>query len=172
MSTAVHVSLDEYMNTDYEPDCDYVDGVLEERNVGKNRHSRTQGLLTVWLGSRESEHRHKVMVEQRVRVSRSRVRIPDICLVDRQDTDEVTVKSPALCVEILSPDDRWNRIQDRLTDFLNFGVPTIWIIDPYTNEAWIATPNAPVTPVADGKLRCTDLGLEVALNEILPEEAV
>ncbi len=90
MSTAVHISLDEYLNTDYEPDCDYVDGVLEERNVGKNRHSRTQGLLTIWLGSREKEHGHKVLVEQRVQVSRSRMRIPDICLVDQL---EITTKS-------------------------------------------------------------------------------
>jgi hypothetical protein len=90
MSTAVHISLEEYLNTDYEPDCDYVDGAIEERNVGKNRHSRTQGLLTIWLGSREKEHGYKVMVEQRVKVSRSRVRIPDICLVDVQ---EVSLRS-------------------------------------------------------------------------------
>jgi Uma2 family endonuclease len=170
MSTAIHISLEEYLNTDYEPDCDYVDGVIEERNVGKNRHSRTQGLLTIWLGSREKEHGHKVLVEQRVRVSRSRVRIPDICLVDAHDIDEVTQQPPALCVEILSPDDRWNRIQDRLTDFLSFSVPTIWIVDPYTKEAWIATPDAPVTRVTDGKLRCAGLKLEVELNEIWPED--
>jgi hypothetical protein len=49
-------------------------------------------------------------------------------------------------------------------------VPTIWIINPYTKEAWIATPEAPVTPVKDGKLRCAGLGLEAELSEILPEE--
>jgi Uma2 family endonuclease len=170
MSTAVHISLEQYLNTDYEPDCEYVDGTIEERNVGKNRHSRTQGLLTIWLGSREKEHGYKVMVEQRVKISGSRVRIPDICLVDARDTDEVIQTPPALCVEILSPDDRWDRIQERLTDFLSFGVPTIWIINPYTKQAWIATPHGPVTPVQDGKLRCAALKLETELNEILPAE--
>jgi Uma2 family endonuclease len=170
MSTAVHISLEQYLSTDYEPDCDYVDGSLEERHVGKNRHSRTQGLLTMWLGSRENEHGYKVMVEQRVKVSRSRVRIPDICLVGAHDTDEVIQNPPALCVEILSPDDRWDRIQERLTDFLDFGVPTIWIINPYTREAWIATPDAPVAPVKDGKLRCPALKLQAELNEVLPPE--
>ena len=170
MSTAVHVSLEEYLNTSYEPDCDYVDGILEERNVGQYRHSRTQTRLAIWLGSRENKHGRKVMVEQRVRVGRTRIRIPDICLIDRDDHDEVTQKPPALCIEILSPDDRWNRIQDRLTDFLEFGVPTIWIVDPYDKQAWIATPHSPVTPVEDGKLRCTQLNLEVSLHEVLPEE--
>jgi Uma2 family endonuclease len=170
MSTAIHISLEEYLNTEYEPDCDYVDGCLEERNVGKNRHSRTQTLLSSWLFTREQEHGHKVLLEQRVRVSRSRVRIPDICLVDAKDNDEVVQNPPALCVEILSPDDRWDRIQERLTDFLDFGVPTIWIINPYTREAWIATPDAPVAPVKDGKLRCPALKLEAELNEVLPAE--
>jgi Uma2 family endonuclease len=110
------------------------------------------------------------MVEQRVKISRSRVRIPDICLVDPRDTDEVIQTPPALCVEILSPDDRWDRIQEKLTDFLSFGVPTIWIINPYTKEAWITTPQGPVTAVKDGKLRCADLKLEAELNEILPAE--
>jgi hypothetical protein len=27
------VSVEEYLHTDYEPDCDFVDGVLVERNV-------------------------------------------------------------------------------------------------------------------------------------------
>jgi Uma2 family endonuclease len=170
MSTAVRISLEEYLNTDYEPDCDYVDGSLEERNVGKKTHSKVQMRLSAWLYSRTGEHKQDVLLEQRVQVSPSRVRIPDICLVDQRASGEIIQQPPALCVEILSPDDRWYRVQDRLTDFLNFGVPTIWIIDPYAKEAWIATRDAPVTSVADGKLRCAALKLEVELSEIWPEK--
>ncbi len=38
MATA-HLSLEEYLRTDYEPDCDYLDGQLEERNAGELDHS-------------------------------------------------------------------------------------------------------------------------------------
>ena len=31
MGTATQISLDTYLTTSYEPDVDYVDGVLEER---------------------------------------------------------------------------------------------------------------------------------------------
>ncbi len=31
--------IDEYLNTSYEPDCDYVDGFIEDRNVGRNSAS-------------------------------------------------------------------------------------------------------------------------------------
>lgn len=170
MSTAVHISIEEYLNTDYEPDCDYVDGILEERNVGKKTHSKVQMRLSAWLYSRVGHHKQDVLLEQRIQVSPSRVRIPDICLVDPRAIGEVVQEAPVLCVEILSPDDRWYRVQDRLSDFLTFGVPTIWIVDPYTKEAWIATPDAPVASVTDGKLRCSGLKLELELSEIWPEE--
>ena len=43
MATATLVSLEEYLKTSYEPDCDYVDGVLEERNLGEWNHGDLQG---------------------------------------------------------------------------------------------------------------------------------
>jgi len=168
MSTAVHVPLAEYMDTAYEPDCEYVDGVLEERHVGKNKHSRTQTLLIAWLAAREKLHGRKAMTEQRVQLAASRVRIPDVCLIDPDDDDEVTQKPPDLWIEILSPEDRWSRLQSRLDEVLRFGAPTVWIIDPYAREAWTATPSAGVRPVEDGILRCALLNLQLRLHEILP----
>jgi Uma2 family endonuclease len=170
MSATVHVSLAEYMSTEYEPDCDYVDGRIEERNGGKQRHSRTQGLLFGWLLAREAQHGRRALVEQRVRLSPSMVRIPDICLIDPADDNEVTQTPPALCIEILSPEDRWSRVQARLADFLNFGVPMVWVVDPYSKQAWIATATKAATLVTDGKLRCAELNLEVELREILPAD--
>ncbi len=169
MATTVHVPLEEYLNTDYEPDCDYVDGAIEERNVGKKRHSRTQTRLAILLSSNEQKHGHEVLVEQRVKISASRVRVPDICLVNRSD-DKVTQEPPALCVEILSPEDRWSRVQHRVADYIAFGVAMVWIIDPYSREAWTATPKSPAARlVDDGTLRCAELNLDVALSDIVPE---
>ena len=54
--------------------------------------------------------------------------------------------------------------------YLAFGVPTVWVIDPYSNEAWVLTPDAPLTKIEDGVLRCANPALEVKLSEILPEE--
>ncbi len=170
MSTAVQISLSEYLSNTYEPDFDYVDGVLEERNVGLRRHSRTQTLLAVWLFGREKKHGFRVLTEQRVRVSPTRVRIPDICLVTPENKDELTQRPPMLWIEIVSPDDRWTRIQTRLADCTTFGVPMIWIVDPYTKQAWTITGATGAVAVTDGVLRHPELGLEVPLQEILPED--
>jgi Uma2 family endonuclease len=170
MSAAVQISLGEYLSTTYEPDCDYVDGVLEDRNVGLRRHSRTQTLLVGWLLGREKTHGFKVLTEQRVKVSPTRVRIPDVCLVAPDNNDELTQRPPLLWIEVVSPDDRWSRIQTRLADCTAFGVPMIWIVDPYTKQAWTITGAKGAVPVTDGMLRYPELGLEVPLQEILPED--
>jgi Uma2 family endonuclease len=170
MSTAVQISLGEYLSNTYEPDCDYVDGVLEERNVGLRRHSRTQTLLAGWLLRREKHHGFRVLTEQRVKVSPTRVRIPDVCLVSASNNDELTQQPPLLWIEVVSPDDRWSRIQTRLADCTTFGVPMIWIVDPYIKQAWTITGAAGAAPVTDGILRYPELGLEVPLEDILPED--
>lgn len=43
-TAAVPISIDEYFNTEYEPDCEYIAGKLEDRNVGKRKHGLTQFL--------------------------------------------------------------------------------------------------------------------------------
>jgi len=49
MGAAAAVSLEEYLCTSYDPDCDYADGELEDRNVGEKGHSKAQGNLYLYL---------------------------------------------------------------------------------------------------------------------------
>jgi hypothetical protein len=37
MSTRTLISVEEYLRSSYEPDCDFVDGEIEERNVACSR---------------------------------------------------------------------------------------------------------------------------------------
>jgi hypothetical protein len=47
MTPTAIVSVEEYLNTDYSPDCDYVNGVLEDRNVGLKTHGRAQAAIFI-----------------------------------------------------------------------------------------------------------------------------
>ena len=73
---------------------------------------------------------------------------------------------PALCVEILSPEDRLSRVAKVVADYLAFGVPMIWIIDPYDRAAFVVTQQNPAMQPVE-TLRWNDVVLE--LGEILPE---
>ena len=111
----------------------------------REEHARLQALLTIWFGAQEKSWSVKVVTEQRLQVSPTRVRIPDVMLVSRGLQPEVTVDPPVLVVEILSPDDTYTETQSRSADYLHMGVPCVWIIDPTSRtgrqcigDAWTA----------------------------------
>jgi Uma2 family endonuclease len=165
-TTALPITLDEYMNTSYSPDCEYIDGVVVERNVGRGKHAYTQLKLGIKLTEQTEPKKLIVVVEQRVRISTTRVRIPDVCVVE--ELEEVVTKAPLLCVEVLSPDDRWNRVIASVSDYQAMGVPCVWVIDPYQAKAWTFESENPPVEVKDGRLTAQSLQVEVQLVDVLP----
>jgi Uma2 family endonuclease len=141
MATTTQIALSEYLQTSYRPDREYVDGELQERNVGKTDHARVQALLVMWFGAHEKEWEIVVTTEQRVRVSAGRVRIPDVTLVRPGALSEDVLTEPPLCViEILSPDDTYSRTWEKAQDYRKMGVGNIWLIDPGTRSGQASTP--------------------------------
>jgi len=134
------ISLQQYLRTTYEPDCDFVDGFLEERRMGENAHSTIQVELIYWFRHRQDEWKIRVKSELRTRVSDTRVRVPDVCVVAADARLDRILETPALlAIEILSPEDRLPRVLIRLKDFLAMGVPNVWLIDPIERAAFVYT---------------------------------
>jgi Uma2 family endonuclease len=138
------VTIEEYLSTSYRPDCDYVDGEVQERNLGEFDHARLQGAIFAYFYNRRKEWGICVVPEQRIQVSPTRYRVPDVCVVVGEPTDQIFREPPFVCIEILSPDDRLSRMNERVADYLQFGVPYVWIVDPKTRKAWRCTPGAMV----------------------------
>jgi Uma2 family endonuclease len=137
MPTSELISVSEYLHTSYSPDCDYVDGVVEERNVGEWNHARLQGALIAFFWGRSKEWNIQAVPEWRVQVAPTRFRIPDVCVVLGQEEQEPILRTPPfICIEILSSADRMSRIQERINDYFAFGVPNVWIIDPRSRQAY------------------------------------
>jgi Uma2 family endonuclease len=139
-SPAELLTIEEYLRTAYHPDCEFVDGILEEKNMGEREHSILQVALAAWFFYHRKEWKIVVMSEQRTRVSEDRVRLPDVCLVAADAPyEKVTLTPPMLAVEILSPEDRLPRVMKRMDDFLAMGVKDVWLIDPVEREAFTYT---------------------------------
>ena len=132
MATALHIPLNEYLDISYRPDREYVDGEIRERNVGKWEHARLQWLLALWFGTHEKQWGITGSTEQRIRVSASRVRVPDVVVLAAGAQPDVLTDPPLLVIEILSPDDSYSDTQERAQDYRAMGVETVWIIDPKT----------------------------------------
>src|SRR5579863_6493023 len=71
MATATRptVTVDEYLHSSYRPDCDYVDGELQERNLGELDHAEVTAALLVWFRSHDREWNIRTVPELRIRVS-------------------------------------------------------------------------------------------------------
>jgi len=147
----------------YRPDCDYVDGVVVERNLGEYDHARLQGEVMFYFRLRRKEWGITVVPEQRVQVSPTRFRIPDICVVKGEPTEQIFRTPPFLCIEVLSPDDRLAQMHERVQDYLKFGVPYVFILDPAQRKAWRSTREG-LEEVAE--LRTTDPEMTVPLAEL------
>jgi Uma2 family endonuclease len=75
-----------------------------------------------------------VLTEQLLLVSgkKHRYRIPDVCVMALPYRSEpVLTTPPHLVIEIVSPDDDAADMLSKVADYLRFGVPHIWIPDPY-----------------------------------------
>jgi Uma2 family endonuclease len=160
------VPVEEYLRTAYEPDCDFVDGIVRERNEGDREHGQWQFEIAVYLRERRKQWNIHVAIETRMQVSRTRYRVPDICVfVGKAPQERIFSTPPFLCIEVLSPEDRMSRMQIKISDYLAFGVRYVWVFDPETRKAWIYTAED-ITEVRDGVLRTHDPELTVPLDEL------
>jgi Uma2 family endonuclease len=139
MAASVSVPVEEYLNTSYEPDREYVDGTLVERHVGEYLHSRLQLLIAAVLLGRERERRFRVFTELRIEVrQRRRYRIPDVCVKALPHTVTPVLTKPDLAIEVLSREDEPGDMLQRIGDYLQSGTPVIWVVDPYRRRLFAA----------------------------------
>jgi Uma2 family endonuclease len=131
VSTAILVSLDEYLHTLYRPDCDYINGRLDERNVGMWDHGRLQTALAMYLNANVERFHVIAATEIRVQVGPEHYQVAEVCCVDENqepDDDGIVTAPPALVIEILSPDDTVPKTEDRIENYLLMGVPFVWLL--------------------------------------------
>jgi len=163
------VSVREYLATSYRPDCDYVDGRIEERNEGEYEHGFLQALLAQLFLNNGRAWGIRAVTDVRVQIKPSNFRVPDV-LVLRLDApkERILTHPPLLVIEILSPEDRLVRFQDRIDDYLEFGIENVWIIDPERRTARRATRTG-LHIVKTGELTVPNTPIRVVLSELFAE---
>jgi Uma2 family endonuclease len=166
MDVTTLVSVEEYLRTSY-PDADreYIDGRIVERNVGEVDHSDVQTAIAHYL---RTHYKNRVWagVEVRVQVKKRRFRIPDVTIILGSKPAERIIRTPPLiAVEVLSTDDRAGDLEEKINDYLAFGVQYVWVINPDTHRAYSHTPTGS-NEANDGVLRAGSANIEIPLSEI------
>jgi Uma2 family endonuclease len=166
MASATQIPVSQYLDTTFRPDREYVDGEVRERNVGKWEHARIQWLLAGWFLNHESAWGVIGSTEQRVQVSSTRVRVPDLVVLRPGPQPDILTQPPILVIEILSPDDSYSDLQERCQDYTQMGVGTVWIIDPKTRSGRMC---CGAEWVAAERLEVPDTPIHVALDPLFAQ---
>ncbi len=160
------IPVGEYLGSVYRPDVDYVDGVLEERNVGEFDHGDLQWAVLTAINAYTETLGIRARPEIRVQIGPTRFRVPDVCVVGSEWKREPIVRSaPLLCVEILSTRDTLRRMRSRCGDYLSMGVSEAWILDARTRTAYVLTVDG-MTEITDGVLRVPGVPVELDTKAI------
>lgn len=135
MATAPPVPLvpvEEYLNTSYEHDMEFVDGVLIERAMPTPAHATLQLILGEYFRKFRKQFHYAVMSECRVElVKRLRYRIPDVLLCSLPVSGGRMLDTvPLAVIEIWSPEDRIGPQMARFREYWNRGTREIYVLDP------------------------------------------
>ncbi|HEY7390282.1 MAG TPA: Uma2 family endonuclease [Bryobacteraceae bacterium] len=163
MAVEALISVGDYLSTSYDPDMEYVDGVLVERNVGDWLHSLIQSNCILAL--RTKYPRIYVVPELRSQTRETRYRLPDISVPLQAPLTRYLVDAAFVAIEILSADDEMSAMLEKLEEYDQKGVPNIWLIDP-RRQRISAYARGILSEVHDGVLATSNPRLELTRDEI------
>jgi len=103
------------------------------------------------------------------------VRGPDVLFIRMERLPSGSVPAgwieipPDLCVEVLSPNDRWPDVVEKINEYFHLGVPEVWVLNPATHEVQIHLDTEGLPDVLrDGDTLTSDRlpGFECAVSEL------
>jgi Uma2 family endonuclease len=159
----------EYLRSTWSPDREFVDGRIEERNLGEKEHSLIQRFLTVLFYMKRSEWGVEAFPELRTQTQSRRFRVPDILVTRAEDKFERYVTQPPLiAIEILSPEDTLAAMRAKAVEYRDFGIENIWIIDPQARIVYLYV-DGKFEELHSGELTVPGTSIKVVLSEMFAE---
>jgi Uma2 family endonuclease len=159
----------EYLRTSWSPDREFVDGRIDERNLGEKEHSIIQRFLTFLFMLHRREWGVEVFPELRTQTKARNFRVPDVLVIRSEEKFERYItRPPLIAIEILSPEDTLRAMQEKAAEYRLFGVEHIWVIDPEPRIAYRYTSTG-LEEVRTGELDVPETPIRVVLSEMFAE---
>jgi len=165
MAVKTQITVEEYLQTSFEVDCEYLDGEVVERNVGEYAHSKAQRRLVFSFGLLSQRLPFYACPEIRVQVAPRRYRVVDLAVfAGDEPAERVPSQPPLVAIEIVSRKDVYRDIIDKLEDYRKWGVSRVWLVDPWIGKLYTYSA-AGLTDVAS--LQIPEYGVEIPAAEVL-----
>jgi Uma2 family endonuclease len=141
-------SPEELLNIADRPMPELIDGHLVERPPTGQKSDAFAARILVWIGSFVEQHALGLMngaqgSYQIFPDEPKKVRIPDVSFIRK---DRLPPEGPMeghcrivpdLVVEVVSPNDIADELDEKIEDFLRAGVPLIWVLHPQTQAVQV-----------------------------------
>jgi len=127
------IGVEEYLGLvfDDRPEPDYVHGEVVERALPTPIHGQIQLLLGILFAPLSKRVRLVMMSELRVQIEPRLFRVVDFTVyLDARPEGRYATSAAYVAIEIVSPDDRYSELTQRLEDYRRWGVPHVWLVDP------------------------------------------
>jgi Uma2 family endonuclease len=134
-----------------------VEGELEEMSQPGDEHAKiTFGLGRKMADFVDEQALGEVWVGAGFRLAEKTVRAPDIMFVQASRVQPKTKGPvqviPDLAVEVISPNDDWSKIVEKVREYQGVGVRLIWLIDPNLQGVFIFHQDDKLPGIIDGQL--------------------
>jgi Uma2 family endonuclease len=169
MVAKTHIGVEEYLDLvfDDRPEPDYVDGEVVERALPTPIHSQIQSLLAILFAPLLTRFRLILMSELRVQIQPRRFRVVDFAVYRDSRPAGRYASTPAfVAVEIVSPDDRYGRLTERLEDYRHWGVTHVWVVDPQLKRLY---EYSEAGLLQHASLRLSEFDFEISAQELFKD---
>jgi Uma2 family endonuclease len=148
-----------------ERDSSFSDSDVEERPGRERDNGHLLVALVCWFYQRRKELGVEVFMSQDVQVSATRRHTVDLCVTIGVPDEQIFTAPPRLCIEIVSHFVPMWRVLRKIADYIDFGVPCVWLIDPFRRTAILYTATE-FDSSADGILRTQNPDIALPLAEL------
>jgi Uma2 family endonuclease len=169
MLAKTQIGVEEYLGLVFpdRPEPDYVHGEVVERALPTPIHAQIQVLLGLLFAPLLSRVRLILMSELRVQIEPRLFRVVDFAVyLDARPEGRYGTNPAYIAIEIVSPDDRYNDLTERLEDYRRWGVAHVWLVDPQRKRLWEYTEAG---LLQHASLRLPEFDFEVSSEELFKD---
>ena len=133
------IGVEEYLALAFpdRPEPDYVHGEVVERALPTPVLSQIQAGLILLFAALSERERLIMLPELRVRIEPRLFRVIDFAVYrDRRPEGRYGTEPAFIAIEIASPDDNYYNWTQRFEDYHRWGVPHVWLVDPWLKRLY------------------------------------
>jgi Uma2 family endonuclease len=145
-----------------EREPEYVRGELREKPMPD--HADIQSRLMQLLWGFSDRYAVRIRAEVRCQVAPDVYRLPDVALFAASPYEQLPASPCVMVTEVVSQDEKRVELMAKLRDYAVWGVPNIWIVDPWLRRLAVWQND---NEIAVDSLTLPEYGFEVRLEQLI-----